>query len=58
MGSNVFIAQFYKIIQQQKFDWDIFDLRRTSLSRFYLNDFRQSEVRDSNQEVENFMEKS
>lgn len=34
-GNNA--TKLYKIIQQQKFDWDIFDLHRTSLSRFDLS---------------------
>jgi hypothetical protein len=55
-GTNA--AQFYGIIQAQKFDWNILKLKNVSLGRLDLHYFRQSEARDSNQEVENFMEKS
>ena len=43
-GNNA--AQFYNIIKQQKFDWDIFDLQRTSLSRFDLYYFRANKPDD------------
>jgi hypothetical protein len=55
-GTNA--AQFYGIIQAQKFDWDILKLKNVSLGRLDLHYFRQSKAGDSNQEVENFMEKS
>ena len=55
-GTNA--AQFYGIIQAQKFDWNILKLKNVSLGPLDLHYFRQSKARDSNQEVENFMEKS
>ena len=54
-GNNA--TQFYKIIQQQKFDWDIFGLQRTSLSRFDLNYLRELKTNEQSQDIEIFMEK-
>jgi len=54
-GNNA--TQFYKIIQQQKFNWDIFDVQRTSLSRFDLNYLRELKTNEQNQDIEIFMEK-
>ena len=52
-GTNA--AQFYKIIQAQKFDWNILKLKNASLGRIDLHYFRKSKI--TYQNVEYFMEK-
>jgi hypothetical protein len=54
-GNNA--TQFYKLIQQQKFNWNIFDVQRTSLSRFDLNYLRELKTNEQSQDIEIFMEK-
>jgi len=41
-GTNA--AQFYKIIQAQKFDWNILKLKNASLGRIDLHYFRESKI--------------
>jgi hypothetical protein len=55
-GKNA--AYLYSCIKEDRFDWNLLELQRISLGRFDLHYFRQSEARDSNQEIEDFMEKS
>ena len=55
-GTNA--AQFYKIIQAHKFDWNILKLKNASLGRIDIHYFRQSEVTDQEYQIEHFMEKS
>ena len=55
-GKNA--AYLYSCIKEDQFDWNLLELQRISLGRFDLHYFRQSEARDSNQEIEDFMEKS
>ena len=55
-GENA--TYLYSFIKEHQFNWNIFELQRISLARLDLHYFRQSKARDSNQEVENFMEKS
>ena len=55
-GKNA--AYLYSLIKEHQFDWNILELQRISLGRLDLHYFRQSEAKDSNQEVEDFMEKS
>ena len=55
-GKNA--AKIYKIIQAQKFDWNILKLKNASLGRIDLHYFREYKTTDQNQQVENFMEKS
>ena len=54
-GTNA--AQFYGIIQAQKFDWNILKLKNASLGRIDLHYFRKSKVTDQSHQLENFMEK-
>jgi hypothetical protein len=54
-GNNA--AQFYKIIQAHKFDWNILKLKNLSLGRIDLYYFRKSKITDQNGQLENFMEK-
>jgi hypothetical protein len=54
-GTNA--AQFYQIIQAQKFDWNILKFKNASLGRIDLHYFRKSKVTDHNGQLENFMEK-
>lgn len=54
-GTNA--AQFYKIIQAQKLDWNILKLKNASLGRIDLHYFRESRVNDQSDQLENFMEK-
>ena len=54
-GTNA--AQFYKIIQAQKFDWNILKLKNVSLGRIDLHYFRKSKITDQSEQLENFMEK-
>lgn len=53
-GTNA--AQFYKIIQAHKFDWNIFKLKNASLGRVDIHYFRQSEVTDQEYQIEHFIE--
>jgi hypothetical protein len=55
-GKNA--AYLYSCIKEDRFDWNLIELQRIRLGRFDLHYFRQSEARDSNQEIEDFMEKS
>ena len=55
-GTNA--AQFYKIIQAHKFDWNILKLKNASLGRIDIHYFLQSEVTDQEYQIEHFMEKS
>lgn len=55
-GKNA--AYLYSCIKEDRFDWNLLELQRISLGRFDLHYFRKSEARDSNQEIEDFMEKS
>ena len=48
---------FYKIIQAQKFDWNILKLKNASLGRIDLHYFRKFKVTDQDDQLENFMEK-
>lgn len=50
-------AQFYKIIQVQKFDWNILKLKNASLGRIDLHYFQKSKITDQNDQLENFMHK-
>jgi hypothetical protein len=54
-GSNA--AQFYKIIQAQKFDWNILKLKNASLGQIDLHYFRKSKITDQSDQLENFMKK-
>ena len=54
-GTNA--AQFYKIIQAHKFDWNILKLKNASLGRIDLHYFRKSKISDHNGQLEIFMEK-
>ena len=54
-GTNA--AQFYKIIQAQKFDWNILKLKNASLGRIDLHYLRKSKITDQSDQLENFMEK-
>lgn len=54
-GTNA--AQFYKIIQAQKFDWNILKFKNASLGRIDLHYFRESKINDQSDQLENFMEK-
>ena len=55
--SGINAAQFYKIIQAQKFDWNILKFKNASLGRIDLHYFRKSKITDQNDQLENFMEK-
>jgi hypothetical protein len=48
-------AQFYKVIQSQKLDWNIFQPYSLSLSRFDLCYFRQKKSSDRKGDLELFM---
>jgi hypothetical protein len=54
-GKNA--AQIYNIIQTQKFDWNIFDLTKTSLARFDLCYFRETKAIEQKGDLELFMNK-
>jgi len=54
-GKNA--AQIYKGIQTQKFDWNIFDLTKTSLARFDLCYFRETKPIEQKGDFELFMNK-
>jgi len=56
-GTNA--AQFYKIIQAQKFDWNILKWKNASLGRIDLHYFRKSKITDQSDrdQLEHFMEK-
>ena len=51
-GNNA--AQVYSLIQEQKIDWNIFQLSNLSLSRFDLCYFRERQDTDQTDEVEIF----
>lgn len=51
-GSNA--AQFYKIIQAQKFDWNILKSKDVSLGRIDLYYFRESQLTDQKDQLEKF----
>ena len=51
-------AQFYKIIQEQKFDWNIFQFSNLSLSRFDLCYFRERKFTDQKEQLEKFLSNS
>lgn len=53
-GTNA--AQIYKIIQTQKFDWNIFHPYKLSLSRFDLCYFKEIKI-ESQVDLESFMNK-
>jgi len=55
-GKNA--SYLYRIIKAQKFDWNIFDLRYTSLSRFDLYYLRKSQISETHDQVAIFMEQS
>ena len=55
--SGINAAQFYKIIQAQKFDWNILKSKNASLGRIDLHYFRKSKITDQSNLLENFMEK-
>ena len=55
-GKNA--AQIYKGIRAQKFDWNIFDLTKTSLARFDLCYFRETKPTEQKGDLELFMEES
>jgi len=55
--SGINAAQFYKIIQPQKFDWNILKFKNASLGRIDFHYFRKSKITDQNDQLENFMEK-
>ena len=55
-GNNA--AQVYKLIQEQKFDWNIFQLSNLSLSRFDLCYFRERQDTDQKDELEIFFSNS
>lgn len=55
-GKNA--AQIYKGIRAQKFDWNIFDLTKTSLVRFDLYYFRETKSIEQKGDLELFMEES
>lgn len=46
-GKNV--AQFYQIIQAQKFDWNILKFKNGILGRINLHSFRKSNITDQNE---------
>lgn len=50
-------AQFYKIIQAQKFNWNILKLKNAIFSRIDLHYFWKSKINDQSDQLENFMEK-
>ena len=55
--SGINAAQFYKIIQAQKFDWNILKSKNASLGRIDLHYFRKSKITDQSDQLELFMEK-
>lgn len=55
-GNNA--AQVYKLIQNQKFDWSIFQLFNINLSRFDLCYFRERQDNDQKGELETFFNTS
>ena len=55
-GNNA--AQIYNIIQEQKFDWNTFQLSNLSLSRFDLCYFRERQDTDQKDELETFFSNS
>lgn len=55
-GNNA--AQVYNLIQEQKFDWNIFQLSNLSLSRFDLCYFRERQDTDQKDELETFFNNS
>ena len=48
---------FYSFIKKHQFDWNLFELKNTSLGRIDLHYFRKSKITDQNDQVEHFMEK-
>ena len=54
-GKNA--AQFYKIIQSQNFDWNIFQPYRLKLSRFDLCYFRETKITEQKADLELFLNK-
>jgi len=52
-GKNA--TQFYNIIKQQKFNWNLFDLRYPSLGRFDICYFREHELANSNEGLDSFL---
>lgn len=48
---------FYSCIKTHLFDWNIFELKNTSLGRLDLHYFRQSELTNQEHQIEHFMEK-
>ena len=54
-GNNA--AHFYKIVQAQKFDWNILKLKNASLGRIDVHYFRKFKITDQDDQLENFMEK-
>jgi hypothetical protein len=55
--SGINATQFYKIIQAQKFDWNILKSKNASLGRIDLHYFRKSKITDQSDQLELFMEK-
>lgn len=55
-GENA--AYLYRFIKEHQFNWNIFELQRTSLARLDLHYFRQSKATDSKQQVQDFMQAS
>lgn len=55
-GNNA--NQIYKIIQEQKLDWNIFQLSNLSLSRFDLCHFRERKLTDQKDQCEKFFSDS
>ena len=51
-GNNA--AQIYKLIQEQKFDWNTFKLYNLSLSRFDMCYFREKQRTDQKDQLEKF----
>jgi len=51
-GNNA--AQFYKIIQAQKFDWNILKSKNASLGRIDFYYFRESQLTDQEDQLEKF----
>lgn len=55
--SGINAARFYKIIQAQKFNWNILKFKNGTLGRIDLHYFRKSKITDQNDQLGNFMEK-
>lgn len=55
-GKNA--AQFYKIIKQQKFDWNLFDLKNIKLGRFDYYYFRPITEAHTDEKLRHFMQSS